>query len=207
MFYKTPKRQVQDLIRLDIKYNYTPDLPYLRFTGKFGIPVFLWDDLRDFKQLATICSTGYANFLKHYSSKYMLAVSKDKYAAWYNMSSSSSYQAFMLDDAQALPYLDMPDYSIDDGPHRIEGKIANISLRLLTELDMYYENTKAFTRKKIKVHPSVYSEELIECYTWMNDISQLGNWDVDTQSYKLKSTIDLAPLSKSTRFKEDIYEM
>lgn len=198
------KEQLQKEIKLDIKYGYTPDISTLRYTGSVGVSVFLWDDLREFTNLKEIVGDE-DDIHNHYISEFHQAVTKESYHAWYNVG-SACYQAFLLGHNDWLKDVPVEDYAKPEA-QPVTGKIVRVSLQLMTDLDMYYENGKNFSRVKIPVYQSSYSDLVRECYTWVNTPVQLRYFDLKTKQYTLRKGIDLTTMRTVDRNGKKFYEM
>ena len=198
------KEQLQKEIKLDIKYGYTPDIPTLRYSGSAGVPIFLWDDLREFSNFKAVVGDE-DDINNHYLPEFYKAVTKESYYAWYNMG-DSCYEAFMLGHNDWIKDVPVEDYA-KTIPQPVTGKIVKVSLQLLTDLDMYYENGKNFSRVKIPVYQSSYTDLVRECYTWVNTPVQLRYFDVKTKQYSLKKGIDLTMMQTVEVNGDKFYEM
>lgn len=198
-------KNIRNFIDVDIKYNMTPDLPYLRYYGK-GIPVFLWDDLQDYNTLSTVLST--LDMKRHYESKFFNSLTMTNYVPWYNMDESrDSYEAYCLEEYDDLAFLDVPSYTMGV-PLPMKGKLVNVSLEALQELDAYYENEHIFTRTEIKVRASEWSQTPIDAFSWFNNVDQISSFDNSTSEYVLDKNLDLTPFkSKAKSNGPEYYEM
>lgn len=187
---------------LDIKWCRTPDLPSLRYYGRVGIPIFLWDDMADFTNLQAV--TSHNSIVDHYRSDYYNAITVDNFMCWYNL--KAPYAAHMVADLEALPFLDLEEYQ-EGEVLPVTGKLVTVSLDLLQELDMYYENGVNFTRTRVDVHPTPFATTKMNVFTWVNTIDQLGAWDHAKQNYKLNDDVDIAPMNTNNRNGKTFYEM
>lgn len=189
-------------IDIDIKYGCTPDLPSLRYHGRNGIYVFLWDDMTTLANVQAV--TNSSQIFDEYRSEYSEAITVDPYMCWYNL--KAPYAAHMLNDPDAIPFLDLEAYQ-EGELLPVKGKLVTVSLDLLQELDMYYNNGVDFTRVRLDVYPTVYATTKMNVFTWMNSIDQLGAWNKDVNHYKLKDTIDITPMNIGTKNGKKFYEM
>lgn len=182
---------IKKWIDIDTECNYTYDLPALRYFGG-GVPVFLWDDLQDYVTLKTILGTM-APITDNVEIRNPAALTVRKYLPWYCITSSAEdYSSFCLEEPEDVDFLSLEEYNVGV-PKQVEGKIAYVSLSALQELDAYYENEVNFDRVKIKVYPSKYYKSPIECFTWMNNVDQLCEFDLLTNEYVLRGGIDPVP--------------
>lgn len=194
---------IKHCIQQDIKWNCTPDLATLRYTGD-GIPVFLWDSLTNYENLGIILSSLVVK--DHYASVYHNAVTDKRYVPWYNINPSSQrYDSYCLEEHEDVEYVEVPGYSLGD-PLPIMGKFCYISLKAIQELDLYYENERDFTRKIIKVKPSRYAAVARPAYAWFNTVDQLTEFNSTTSEYDFASDIDVTPFATETHNKEDYYK-
>lgn len=181
---------VQKWIQQDIKSNCTPDLPALRYFGG-GIPIFLWDDMKEFSNILEVI--GSLDYNDNCEVRHPDARSQLRYIPWYNLDPSQEvYPAYCLEEPEDLDFITVEDYCLDQ-PLELEGKVLYVSLAALQEFDMYYNNQHLFNRVKIKVYPSKWYKTPIECYTWMNDIDQVTEYDMKTNEYVLMSNLDPVP--------------
>lgn len=196
---------IKNYIDIDKEYNVTPDLPYMRYFGS-GIPVFFWDGLKDFSTLQAVLSS--INVEKNYESKFYNAMTVGKYVPWYNMEDNrDSYASYCLEEYDDLVFLDLPDYTMGI-PLSVQGKVVNVSLEALLELDAFYENEHIFTRQLIEVHPSQWSTTKIKAFTWFNTVDQISTFDTKTSEYTLDKNLDFTPFSTRTTQKgEEYYEL
>lgn len=195
MYDTTKLNRIKHLIDLDKKYSMTPDTPQFRHIGMSGIPIFLWDALSSTETLEVVLS--HVDMNQNVKLTNANAMTKDKYVPWYNMGDSSdAFQAFCLDDVFDLDFLDLPEYT-DGNPLNISGKIFQISLEALQDLDIFYENTRTFQRQIINVFPSKYHTNPVLCYTWLNDLDQITTFDTKSQEYLLDKDIDPTPFRVS----------
>lgn len=183
---------IKSSIDIDKEYCMTPDLPYLRYLGK-AIPIFLWDDLQDFRTLEGILTN--VDVPANYESKFHSALTVNSYVPWYNMESSpDTYASYCLEEHEDLDFLSIPEYTIGD-PLPVKGKVANVSLKALEELDVFYENERLFTRQAVKVYPSQWSKTAITVYTWLNGVDQISVFDEKSSEYVLDKDLDFTPFA------------
>lgn len=183
---------IKTLIEVDVKYNLTPDIAELRYYGK-GIPVFLWDDLQDYTTLQHVL--GSLDLSRSYEVKHFGAMTTRKYVPWYNMEDGkNTFAAYCLEEYDDLALMEVPEYTYGT-PLPMKGKVINVSLEALQELDNFYENEQSFVRQKIKVQASVYTKHIVEAFTWFNDVDDISVFDNGTSEYVLDKGIDLTPFN------------
>lgn len=197
-------KTIKNYIDADVSYNFTPDLPRLRYYGS-GIPVFLWDDLKDFKSLQF--ALGSLDLSACYESRFFQAITAQNYVPWYNMDESQgSYPAYCLEEFEDIDFLGLPEYTKGD-PLPMKGKLVSVSLQALQELDCYYENNHIFERTLITVYPSQWNKQPMQAYTWLNNVDNLSTFDGKTQEYVLDENIDPTPFRTTSSNSEKFYEM
>ena len=199
----TKQASLTDLIRLDIKYCRTPDLPALRYEPA-RIPVFLYDNMKD-----SVNAKAHLYDLQlgiDWSTQYNFAVTKEKYVPWYSLHESDNYEALCLEDPLDAVYTDVEDYCLAD-PLPIMGKIVYVSIHALEELDYYYDNEYCFDRVKIEVHPSPLSKKTKECFAYFNQLEGIATWDETKKEYKLNANISTTPFNEVTKAKRQVYSM
>lgn len=192
-----------ELIRLDIQHGCTPDLPALRY-GPSKIPVFLYDDM---KSSVVARSTLFEIEVgKDWFTLCNFASTVDKYTPWYSLKTSDEYEAYCLEEPVDAVYTDVEDYCMSD-PLPILGKVVNVSLHGLEELDYYYDNLQVFERVKIKVLPSLTSKTPIEVFAYFSRLEGISDWDEEEKKFKVSPKIDLTPFRTTTKVGGDYYEM
>jgi hypothetical protein len=186
----TANTTIKKWIDIDLQANWTPDLPSLRYFGG-AIPVFLWDDNQDYGLLKTVL--GHVDITKSVEIRHPTAITERKYLPWYNIFADHSYYpSYCLEEPDDVDFLSLKEYTMGRAMP-LEGKLVYCNLQAMQELDAYYENETNFDRVKVKVHPSKYYKTPIECFTWMNNVDQLCEFDMKTNEYVLRVGIDPVP--------------
>lgn len=184
----TKLRTIQNWIDIDVKYGRTFDLPKLRYAGGGGIPVFLWDNCQTLDVLDAALS--FSNSTDSKSLTHPSAVTKNKYVPWYNMGESrDAFAAYCLEEYEDLDFLDIPEYT-KDVPLQLEGKVYNLNLEAIVELDLYYENNETFNRVPIEVYPSKYYQQPKWVWAYLNTVDQLATFNTTTSEYMLDEDVD-----------------
>lgn len=179
---------VRKWLEIDTKYNRTYDMPKLRYYGSVGIPVFFWDSLKTSDAFQSVLS--YVSVADETTLVHPTAVTKNKYVPWYNVGESSDvFSAYCIEEHEDLDFIGVPEYTKGEA-HPIEGKIYNVSLKAIQELDMFYENGETFNRIIIEVFPSKYYVQPKLVWAYFNDVDQIATFDTKTQDYLLDKDID-----------------
>ncbi len=184
---------IKSAVDFDTKYGWTDDLYRLRYAGG-PVRVFVWDDLRDFSCMSE--ATGMANgvLTSNISNPYYHAETTDKFVPWYSLDEHGSYQGLCLEEVVDLEWLHA-DSHVFGKPRPMRGKIFDASLELISSLDAYYENTTNFNRVPVSVKTSIHTDRVLQAFTWLNDIDQLMEYNVEKNQYELLPGLDLAPFS------------
>lgn len=181
---------IKKWVDIDTTTNWTPDLPALRYNGG-GIPIFLWDDNQDYGILKSVLNQ--VSISQHVEFRAFAAKTADRFLPWYNlMPDQNYYPSYCLEEAEDVDFLSLAEYTIGK-PMQMEGKIIYVSLEALQELDYYYENEFNFNRVKIKVHPNLQAKTHYDCFTWLNDVDSLCEFDNITNEYVFRKGIDPVP--------------
>jgi len=186
-------------IEEDKRDNYTPDLTALRYTGS-GIPVFLYDNVRKYQEMVDVLNG--LEYNSNVSAPHYNAVTKNKYVPWYNVSPSTEvFPSYCLEEHFDIDFIEVPEYTIDEEPKYIQGKICYVTLAALQELDAYYGNSLDFDRVQIQVRPKAACKISIQCFTWMNNVDQITEFK--DSNFVLKEGLDLVPYSS---LGDDVYQ-
>jgi len=175
-----------NMIKRDYADNYTPDLPTLRYYGG-PIPVFLWDMLSTFN--------GFPDALPR------LEKGKDYKVKWYNSFTTGKGVVYENKDISANGYMhyflntqednDKVCLPIDAPSRNVEGRLYEVSLRGLQELDFFYANGYNFKRTRIQIKKEEYGQ-MATAYTYLNTADHLV-YEEDGEPFFFEG-IDIVPM-------------
>lgn len=188
---KKNEMTLYDHIMVDTSRNRTPDLSTLRYAGTQR--VFLWDDLQDpialYNELLMSLESDDYKFI------YPKAVTKDKFLPFYNLADTDTmrYAGVCLEETADLQYIvNLPAHcEAEEKP--MVGKIAEVSLRALQELDEYYDNEYNYSRVEIEVFPYRSAAKTIKVWVYLNDLQDVAEWSEAKQEWIVAPHIDVTP--------------
>ena len=193
------KMTTADLIRMDTAYVSTPELPSMRYRNR-SIPVFLWDSLVDYqtfsKELPAI------KMGNSYRLAEIQALTKELLLPWYGLK-ERGYPAYCLADAFDLTFLSASEYVFGE-PLQVQGKLIEVDLSGLIELDVWYQNEVQFSRTLIDVVSN--SGKVTKAYAYFNEMEDIAEWDQSKAAYTLDDDIDVTPFTDVVRGKKDVYK-
>ena len=195
------KFDLKQELEYDIQMNFTPDLTSLRYYGA-GIPVFLYDELSDYSNLASAldnCKPLSSNF----TTTEFSAMTMDKYVPFKNVSDNQGYyDTYMLQTVKHLSRL----YSGTVELRRVKGKLITMSLDALQDIDRYYTNGISYNRKVISIKPNERSKVVYKVFAYFADVDMITKYDPHKKEYKLLNGMELSPYSVCSYTNELSYQ-
>lgn len=175
-------KALSDAISIDIHYGCTPDLPVLRYSGPCS--VFIWDVMKD-----------YHHFKKNTSGDERVDWTVESYA----VETKNKYLPFKNKQEKGVPFFYLPvnpnwvkNFDVSNredfsSPGIVKGRVLNVNLKTLQELDQVFYNTYCSTRAMI---PVTYQKEgkKVERYVWtyLTLSRMMGKYDPHERVYKFK---------------------
>lgn len=194
---------IEDKMLIDLQWNFTPDLPALRFQGPQL--VFLWDDL----------SLGFAlqdrMGLRMPEDQRIESVSAQTVTHYLpiknSVDTSSEYKYRLPAMADWRPMVeDFQAASVSGPVLPVAGRVFSVGLKAITTLDNYYCNTLAMHRRKISVM-SHTKGSIVQAWTYLTKLTDVCKYDPHKQKHRFSHTFDPQPVETSIVWGERCYSM
>lgn len=177
----------------------TPDLPSLRYLSR-NVYVFIFDKLTDhlvFEREANDVKIG-KDFVVKCDALTLL-----KYRPWYDIAGNGEHEYFCLEETLDCTYIEETDDSKSE-PLRIKGKVYQVSLDTLIQLDWYYQNDYNYTRSDIQVKRTD-TGETFTCFAYLNLLDDFTYPDNKADKYQIENDVLLYPFSTEMINEEEVY--
>ena len=176
---------LKTMLNEDFNLNLTDDLPSLRYRNE-DVYVFLWDGLAckdNFK--SRLCDPTEWKDYQLWSK----GVTVNSYAPFYECSGDTDLESLCLEETDDVSFINDLE-GTETMP--MEGMIYKVSLDTLMNLDWHYENGYNYNRVMIDVKPNRNQPaSVITCFTYLNDIDHIADFDQKSGKYVLKKEISL----------------
>lgn len=191
--YEKIRKRIQQDVDEDILYNFTPDLPHLRYRGPQL--VFLYDDMKHWSSLEALNLVSNKDFFIDAFS----AVTKSHYIPFQNMLSANGkgFKYYLIRSSNWPDIVNERDLErFDTTPLPVSGRLISCSLEALMALDQHYCNGHVFQRSKINVFPTLQTETDKFVWAYCNRLGSIAKFDPHSQTYSFGSYIELGNMQK-----------